>query len=220
MTKLPFALILWVLIFISILFSGFIEISSTDNSIKIWFNRSIPKNDVVISRIIATENIDKSVLEKSFDEYLEDKKDNTDRWMTFMTILSTVFAVFFVYSGFKIDNTVKAVDGHEKRMRDIHEYTVQLEYCMSFIIQKQYDKAIDALEVLRREWFVWNDWNKKNTCNFFLAHSYYERWSHDKNYDDLVLAVQYINEAISDESAHPFKLEIIAKFNELDKMKS
>ncbi len=220
MTKLPFSFILWGFILISILFSGFIEISSTNNSITIWFNRRIPQNDVVISRIIATENINKSALEKSFNKYLEDKKDNTDRWMTLMTILSTIFAVFFVYSGFKIDNTVKAVDGHEKRMRDIHEYTVQLEYCMSYIIQKQYGKAIDALEVLRREWFVWNDSSKKNTCNFFLAHSYYERWAIDKSYNDLVLAVQYINEAITDESVNPFKLEIIAKFNELDKMKS
>ena len=117
----------------------------------------------------------KSELNKSFEKYLDEKKDNSDRWMTWMSILSTIFAVFFVYSGFKIDNTVKAVDGHEKRMRDIHEYTVQLEYCMSFIIQKQYGKAIDALEVLRREGFVWNDSYKKNTCNFFLAHCYYER---------------------------------------------
>lgn len=95
--------------------------------------------------------------------------------MTFMTILSTIFAVFFVYSGFKIDNTVKAVEGHEKRMRDIHEYAVQLEYSMSFILQKQYDKAIDSLEVLRKESFVFHDSDKRNTCNFFLAHCYYER---------------------------------------------
>jgi hypothetical protein len=29
--------------------------------------------------------------------------DISDKWMTIMTIFSTLFAVFFVYSGFKID---------------------------------------------------------------------------------------------------------------------
>lgn len=133
-----------------------------------------------------------------------------------MSILSTIFAIFFVYSGFKIDDTVKKVNEAETQMRDIHEYTIQLEYCMSFIIQKQYDKAIDALEVLRKEPFVWRDQNKRNTCNFFLAHCYYERGVSKINRDDLAMAVQYIDDAIPDNAIHPFKLEIIAKFNEFD----
>ncbi len=102
--------------------------------------------------------------------------------MTFMAILSTIFAVFFVYSGFKIDDTVEKVKSAEKKiagladdMQDIQEYTVQLEYCMSLVMQKQYTKSIDALEVLRKETFVWNDSSKRDTCNFFLAHCYYER---------------------------------------------
>lgn len=121
-------------------------------------------------------------MEKIFERYLQDKSDNTDRWMTFMTILSTIFAVFFVYSGFKIDDTVEKVKSAEKKivgladdMQDIQEYTVQLEYCMSLVMQKQYTKSIDALEVLRKESFVWNDSSKRDTCSFFLAHCYYER---------------------------------------------
>lgn len=222
-TKTPFLYIAWAFVILSMFLSGFIEISKTDYSITIWFKSQVVQHDALlapVSKFIWVENMSKSELNKSFEKYLDEKKDNSDRWMTWMSILSTIFAVFFVYSGFKIDNTVKAVDGHEKRMRDIHEYTVQLEYCMSFIIQKQYGKAIDALEVLRREGFVWNDSYKKNTCNFFLAHCYYERWSIDKSLDDLTLAVQYINEAIPDESAHPFKIEIIDKFKEFDIIKT
>ena len=222
-TKIPFLYIAWAFVIISMFLSGFIEFSKTDYSITIWFKSQVVQHDALfapVSKLIWVENMSKSELNKSFEKYLDEKKDNSDRWMTWMSILSTIFAVFFVYSGFKIDNTVKAVDGHEKRMRDIHEYTVQLEYCMSFIIQKQYGKAIDALEVLRREGFVWNDSYKKNTCNFFLAHCYYERWSIDKSLDDLTLAVQYINEAIPDESAHPFKIEIIDKFKEFDIIKT
>ncbi len=122
----------------------------------------------------------------------------------------------FVYSGFKIDDTVARVKEAEIRMRDIHEYTIQLEYCMSFILQKQYDKAIDALEVLRKEPLVWKDTNKRNTCNFFLAHCYYERGTARNDSEDLAIAVQYIDDAIND-AQNPFKMEIINKFNELDK---
>ncbi len=222
-TKTPFLYIAWAFVILSMFLSGFMEVSKTDYSITVWFKSHVVQHDALlapVSELIWVENMSKSELNKSFEKYLDEKKDNSDRWITWMSILSTIFAVFFVYSGFKIDNTVKAVDGHEKRMRDIHEYTVQLEYCMSFIIQKQYGKAIDALEVLRREGFVWNDSYKKNTCNFFLAHCYYERWSIDKSLDDLTLAVQYINEAIPDESAHPFKIEIIDKFKEFDIIKT
>lgn len=173
----------------------------------------------MVSKLLPLEATNKPEIEKAFDKYLEDKKDNSDRWLTFMSILSTIFAIFFVYSGFKIDDTVKKVNEAKEQMRDIHEYTIQLEYCMSFIIQKQYDKAIDALEVLRKEPFVWKDQDKRNTCNFFLAHCYYERGIFKKNRDDLAMAVQYIDDAIPNNAIHPFKLEIIAKFNEFDTSK-
>ncbi len=48
--------------------------------------------------------------EKVFEKYLEGKKDDTDRWITFMSILSTLFAVFFVYSSFKIDKDLKEMN--------------------------------------------------------------------------------------------------------------
>jgi tetratricopeptide (TPR) repeat protein len=163
-------------------------------------------------------------LDTVFQNYLQDKKDNSERWMTFMSILATLFAVFFVYTGFKIDSTKDKVDEAEKRIleterkinEDIFEYGKQLEYAMSFIMQKQYQKAIDALTVLRNEPFVLKyDW-KINTCCFFLAHCYYERGVSDRNPEDLALAVEYINQAISD-SSHPYKNEIINAFEALDK---
>lgn len=153
---------------------------------------------------------------------------NVEPWLSFVGILSTLFAVFFVYTGFKIDSTKEKIDDAEKRVVDlerkiqeeIYEYARQLEYCMSFIVQKQYDKAIDALTVLRNEAFVLKDDRKINTCCFFLAHCYYEKGITEveisKKKENLALAVEYINQAI-ESSTHPFKNEIINTFNKLDK---
>lgn len=152
---------------------------------------------------------------------------NIELWLSFIGILSTLFAVFFVYTGFKIENTKEKIDSAEKRIFDlerkiqeeVYEYARQLEYCMSYIIQKQFDKALDALVVLRSEPFVLKDDRKINTCCFFLAHCYYEKGLSEKDdvkkKENIAVAVEYINQAISD-PAHPFKNEIINAFNELD----
>jgi hypothetical protein len=152
---------------------------------------------------------------------------NTEPWLSFFGMLSTLFAVFFVYSGFKIDNTKEKIENAEKRIielerkiqEDIYEYARQLEYCMSFIVQKQFDKAIDSLTVLRSEAFVLRDGRKVNTCCFFLAHCYYEKSlqesDNEKKKEDLAFAVEYINQAIEDPT-HPFRSEIINAFNEAD----
>lgn len=155
-------------------------------------------------------------------------QSSSEDWLGFLGILSTIFAVFFVYTGFKIDSTKEKIDEAEKRIinleknieEDIYEYARQLEYCMSFIIQKQFDKAIDSLVVLRNEPFVLKDNRKLNTCYFFLAHCFYEKSLHnsdkDRKKEDMALAVEYINQAIVD-PLHPFRNEIINAFNELDK---
>ena len=156
-----------------------------------------------------------------------DKNINVEPWLTFFGILSTFFAIFFVYSGFKIENTKEKIEGMVRRVEEfekkiqeeIYEYARQLEYCMSYIVQKQFDKAIDALTVLRNEYFVLKDSRKINTCCFFLAHCYYERGlsvvDSVKKKEDLALAVEYINQAISD-PLHPLKMEIINAFTSLD----
>jgi TolA-binding protein len=161
-------------------------------------------------------------LDNIFEKYLEGRKDDAERWLTFMSMLATVFAIFFVYTGFKIDATKDKVDEASKRMGEIEkkaeetlEYATQLQYAMSFIIQKQYDKAIDALTVLSKEYYVLKDSRKINTCDFFLAHCYYERGKPNRNKDDLAMAVQYIDEAI-EAPDHPFKNEIINEFKKLD----
>ncbi len=178
--------------------------------------------------LISSNDLTKSNFDIIFENYLKNKEDNSDKWMTVMTIISTIFAVFFVYTGFKIDSTKEKVDEASKNIiaiekkinEDIYEYTTQLQYSMAFIVQKQYAKAIDALTVLRNEYFVLKDDRKINTCCFFLAHCYYERGiTHIEDLklkkEDLALAVEYINQAISD-SSHPFKNEIINAFNALD----
>lgn len=148
-------------------------------------------------------------------------QDNTEKWMTFMSILSTIFAVFFVYSGFAINQNLEKVEEQirdfkreKQKYEDAMEFWIQLQYCMSFIIQKQFDKAIDSLDVLRKEWFVWYSSKNFNVCNFFLAHCYYEKGT----YEDLVIAVDYINLIYEDTELNPFKQEVIEKFQELDRI--
>lgn len=143
-------------------------------------------------------------------------------WLTFMWILSTVFAVFFVYSWFKIDTTVQIVENAEKRMLKLEqiaqedmEYYNQLNYSIQYMVSKEYQKAIDALTVLRNQHFTLKDSYKLNSCLYFLAVCYYELGSNDNNIEDVSKAVQYINEAIEDPQ-HPLKVEILAKFKEMD----
>lgn len=174
-------------------------------------------------------------MDEVFENYLQNKKDSSEMWITFMSILATFFAVFFVYTGFRIE-TVKEkiedakdkVDGAEKKVseiektiqEDIYEYAMQLQYCMSYIIQGEYGKAIDALTVLRNERCVLKDNNKINTCCFFLAHCYYEMGIRESNNqrkrEDIALAIEYIDQAIKD-PMHPLRNEIIDAFNLLDK---
>ncbi len=160
-------------------------------------------------------------------QLLNSTQPNSDeRWIFMMTILSTLFAIFFVYSGFKIDSTREKVDEAEKRIieaerkinEDILEYGNQLQYAISFMLTKQYSKAIDALTVLRSEPFVLKDDNKINTCNFYLANCYYEKGLLEDNKEDIAIAVEYIDQALVAED-HPFKLEIINTFTKMDSEK-
>lgn len=111
-TKTPFLYITWAFVILSMFLSGFIEISKTDYSITIWFKSQVVQHDALlapVSKFIWVENMSKSELNKSFEKYLDEKKDNSDKWMTWMSILSTIFAVFFVYSSFRIDWDMRKV---------------------------------------------------------------------------------------------------------------
>lgn len=155
--------------------------------------------------------------------YYTEQASQDDRWIFLMTILSTLFAVFFVYSGFRIDSSREKIDEAEKRIvaaerkinEDIIEYSNQLQYAMSFILSKEYRKATDALKALRDSGVVLRDDRKINTCNFYLAHCYFEKGLLDNNLEDLALAVEYAEQAY-EAPDQPFKLEIIAAFNKMN----
>lgn len=148
---------------------------------------------------------------------------NSDHWIFFTTILSTLFAVFFVYSGFKIDSSRDQINDAEKRIHtaekkineDLLEYTSQLQYAMSFILSKEYRKAVDALKALRDSPAVLRDDRKINTCNFYLAHCYYEKGLQEESIEDLAIAVEYVEEAY-EAPDQPFKLEVIEAFNKMN----
>ena len=157
-----------------------------------------------------------------FEQYLRDKNDISDQWMTFMTILSTFFAVFFIYSGFKIDADMRKVSDVKENIMSIEnevidntEFSNQLQYAIHYMMSRQYNKALDALIVLRSEGFTLKNDRKLNSCNYFLAVCYYEQALIENNdIEKLAKSVQFINEAI-EENNHPLKQEIIEKFNEV-----
>lgn len=157
-----------------------------------------------------------SLLDEEFERYLERKRYDDDKWLTFMSMLSTVFAVFFVYAWFKIDSTKEEVSEGVKKIDDLAEFALQLQYAMSFILSKQFEKAIDSLTVLRSEAYVLKDDRKLNSCYFFLAHCFYEKWLKEKSIEDLARAVDFADRAYSDAS-HPFRMEIVRAFNKMDK---
>ncbi len=148
--------------------------------------------------------------------------DRSDFWMTMMTILSTIFAVFFVYTGFRIEDVKQKVVSAknelweiESEMQDALEFNNQLMYATSFFLSRQYRKSIDAFSSLRSESFVLRDDRKRATLDFYLANCYYEERSLKTKKEDLAAAVYFIEGAIEDPD-HPLKKEIIAKFEELD----
>lgn len=154
---------------------------------------------------------------------VEQQSDDSDHWIFFTTVLSTLFAVFFVYSGFKIDSSRDQINDAEKRIHaaekkineDLLEYTNQLQYAMSFILSKEFRKALDALKALRDSPAVLKDDRKINTCNFYLAHCYYEKGLQENSIEDLALAVEYVEQAY-EAPDQPFKLEVIDAFNKMN----
>jgi TolA-binding protein len=108
----------------------------------------------------------------------------------------------------------------EKKINEeLLEYANQLQYAMSFIVSKEYSKAVDALKALRDSSVVLRDDRKINTCNFYLAHCYYEKGTQENSIEDLALAVGYVEQAY-DAPDQPFKLEVINAFNNMNNKKN
>lgn len=95
-----FIIILVIFVLLSLLWSWFFNISFA-RWVEFINSNSYERNNSWIW---------KEKIEKLFETYLEEKNDNSDRWLTFMSILSTLFAVFFVYSSFKIDRDLKEMN--------------------------------------------------------------------------------------------------------------
>ena len=129
-------------------------------------------------------------LEDIFEQYLKDKNDISDNWMNYMTILSTIFAVFFVYSWFKID----------KDLREVQEKW----YSFLEKIELKYQEKITQIEVKweeeKNEINTRNEQEKeelKNELAFIKIISYIERQINEEwNHDDAIIR---LNELLKDE---------------------
>jgi hypothetical protein len=65
-------------------------------------------------------------------------------------------AAFFIYSSWKIDNDLRKISNVKANLKNIEneaidntEFSLQLKYSIHYMMSKQYNKAIDALIVLR-----------------------------------------------------------------------
>ena len=216
-----FYLFLGLSLLISLFWSWIITLSYANQYPEIKISSWIYYDSLI--SMLQTRDNNATPFEAIFQNYLSEKEKNSDRWLTFTSILSTLFAVFFVYTWFKIEWTKNKVDEAEKRIlenekrfnEDIFEFAHQLQYAICYMLEKQYEKAIDAFTVLKSEPFVLKSSKKLNTCYYFLAHCYYERWVLENDKWDIAIATEYIDLAI-DNPLHPFKREIVEKFNEMN----
>ena len=168
-----------------------------------------------------------------FEKYLEEKNNNADRWLTYMSILSTIFAVFFVYSGFKIndnvekyENILKQLEKHKKKWDQEHQL-MQLLYKVTYWRMKsEYENALDLLDDILRKDFVEIDNDKKYIVYKEIADTHYQMWESSEkskensaNYQN---AITYLERAIKlkpdNEDNDIFLRELKNKYNEMDNL--
>lgn len=218
---ITFMIFIILICIIALLISWKISINNTIWNTTIWINQHLLEG----IQILNCE--DEGIENNTFKIILEEKNiENSWDWITFISILSTLLAAFFIYSSWKIDNDLRKISDVKHSIEKIEdaaiestEFSLQLKYSIHYMMSKQYKKAIDALIVLRSESFTLRDDRKLNSCNYFLAVCYYEQWLIDDDEESIAMAVQFIDEAIEDDN-HPLKNEIINKFNEMQEHQS
>lgn len=168
--------ILLTILLISLFWSGIINISfatweiNINTWVKLIDNNIINKKEFVN---LNWENID-----KLFEKYLENKKDNTDRWLTFMTILSTLFAVFFVISSFKLDKDLKEIhqkwweylekldDKYKEKLKELDKKTEQEKEEINLKNEQEKEELKTENNFIRMTSYFRNDmvenWNYEN----------------------------------------------------------
>lgn len=102
----------------------------------------------------------------------------------------------------------------EEQAGEEMEFSAQLKYGIHYMLSKEYEKAIDALIVLKSEPYTIKDPRNYNIVVYFLAICFYESGLPNNDIEKISKAVEFINRAIED-PAHPLKNEIIAKYDEI-----
>lgn len=206
-----------VLIFCSLLVSG-----------KIWFEK-----DFLVGKISINEKKITWISLWDFQPWTgnnytftikEESKNNVSDWVSFLWILTTLLAAFFIYSSRKIDNDLRkitdikdSIKKIEENAKDEVEFSSHLKYSIHYMLLKEYDKAIDSLIVLKSEPYTIKDSRNYNVVCYFLAVCYYEDWCKKWDIEKVAKAVEFIDKAIED-STHPLKNEYIDKFVEMSKL--
>lgn len=210
---IQFIILIIILIIVSLLVSWKISINTNIWNLTLWINQhtltwsTLPKN-------LENKNINLIIV--------EDIKNASSDWLTFLSIFATLLAAFFIYSSWKIDNDLRKISDVKENIKKIEdeainnsEFYIQLNYATHYMLWKQYNKALDALIILRAEPWSLKDSRRLNICDYFIAVCYYEQWLLENNIEYIAKAVDFINEAI-ESPEHPLKVEIIEKFNEMN----
>ena len=177
--------------------------------------------------------MNRAEINKGFEKYLEEKKDNSDRWMTWMSMLSTIFAVFFVYSGFKINDSVEKYTDILNEMRDQrkswdqeHQFMQLLFKVNTWRMKSEYENALDLLDDILRKEFVQIDNDKKYTIHREIADTHYQigessemNKENSANYQNAITSQKRALKIKPDgEDDLVFLKELENKYNEMDRL--
>lgn len=141
----------------------------------VWWEFSFVKVEQSLSwSIIETSN------NRSFEPKYQEDEDNINFRLMIVTLLSTIFAVFFVYSGFKIDTDLIKMDKKYKKINqemswELEEakFYAKLNYWLMFFNLSEYQKWIDFLVDLKNT-LINKDYIY--TCYLYIAQAYYNRY--------------------------------------------
>lgn len=154
-------------------------------------------------------------VDEMVESYLDDRWKNLDRWMSFMAILSTIFATFFVYSFLQIRKDMNYVnDLVEQKVKEIKQIATSktedvmidayLVKIFSLQANQRFEEALDFLNKKLESPEI--DWNKSLEYSLYKekANTYWLWWewleakNHDyDNQDKFLNAQTFMEEAIS-----------------------
>ncbi len=143
-----------------------------------------------------------------------------DWWLTFLWVICTLFSVFFVYSWFKIDNTVikieedynnikdlkrkseKIIENIDKKSKEIVKWYcyIQLNYWKLLLENKKYKDLLDYMKSLENDelinWYIEVDIWLLYARSLLLIEAMYKLWKEEENIEYIANSLTSIDNLI------------------------